>query len=138
MAEIKSVEQLQAELDAFKAKNEALAQENQSIRAAMKNESSVGKVIAGEVALSLKKTDGTAEKATVGFAAGHIKVKVIDFERGWNENVSSEALLAHANGKMSDAQSVENPLLATMTSEQAKSYVEELYKAKYKYLVKKA
>lgn len=137
MAENKSVEQLQAELEAFKAKTAALEKENKSIRAVLKNDN-VGKVIVGELALSLKKTDGTTEKVTVGFADGHVKVKVIDAERSWDANVSTEALLAHANGKMSNAQSVENPLLASMTSEQARSYVEELYKAKYKYLVKKA
>jgi hypothetical protein len=122
--------EMQAKLDAMKAERDAAIKESANLRTIVKDDT-VGKVIKGEVALSLKDTEGAVRNVKVGFKSGRVKVHVIDIERGWNETVSSEALLSHANGTATDTEKSANPLLAVMPSSAAKAYVEHLAKIQY-------
>ena len=134
MAEQKSVEQLQAEQTAelakMKAAYDAQIAENEALRAVLKDQN-IAKTIEGSVTVVLKSTSGVESKKKVGIKAGHVKTHVIDLEQGINEIVDSAALLAAANGKVSDAQKSENPLLGKWSADEAKNYITHLVKIGY-------
>jgi hypothetical protein len=125
----KQLADLQASNAKLQVERDAIVKENSVLCEMVKDDT--GKVIKGSVSLVLKETSGAERKMTVGFKSGRVKTHVIDIEHGWNEAVDSEALLAAANGKATDEQKAENPVLAKMTSTEAKAYIEHLVKIGY-------
>lgn len=134
MADVnKSLEEQLAELQ---AKTDLLQAERDNLRKIV-GDDAVGKVIAGSVKVELKTTDGKTEKKEVTIKDGHVRTHVLIPENDWNAVVDSEALVAHANGSMSEEQKAANPFLGTITSAEAKSYFVHLVQIKYAGIVAK-
>lgn len=124
--ENKSVEEQMADM---KAENERLVAQNTALQQANK---AIIYVASGGAMLTIRTNAGAERKVKV--TPKLQKTIVVDIEQGWNAKVDSDALIAQANGKATEAQLSENPLLEEMGTEGAIAYLEHLVKIKYAYL----
>jgi hypothetical protein len=129
MAKEKSIEEQMADMQ---AENVRLAAQYKALQAATAKENVIVYVASSSVTLTIRSTTGTERKVKV--TPKLAKTIIVDIEQGWNAKVDSDALIAQANGKATEEQLAENPLLVEMGTEGAISFLEQLVKIKYAYL----
>lgn len=133
MAE-KTIEQLQAEIEALKAENQRtgdkLAKANELINQSIKKGKKVAQAVKGTFEASWKDGQGKTKKRKVAFKDGATLVRLAS-----GHIVSSECLLKVANGEdLTDEEKAASDALAQLSQEDARGWLTRLAKIKYAFL----